>query len=266
MKIRLIATDLDDTLLDHQCCISPRAREAFRRAQEKDIYVTIATGRMYRSALPFALELGIDVPLITYQGALVKTSVTQEVLYHRPVPGNLAGEVIRAGEKEGLTVNLYVNDRLYVNNDTPAARAYAGMARVPMTPVKDLLSFLNHDDPTKILMIGDEKKLDDLWIQMEEKFGDTLYITKSKPQFLEFTHPQATKGQGLMAVADLLGIKKEEILALGDSYNDLELFRHAGFAVAMDNARDDIKREADYVTCSNNDDGVAEAIEKLVLG
>ncbi|MGI6713201.1 MAG: Cof-type HAD-IIB family hydrolase [Bacillota bacterium] len=264
MCYRLLAIDLDDTLLDNKCCVSPRTKEAIKKALDKGLYVTLATGRMYRSALPYALELGMDVPLITYQGALVKTSVTKEILYHRPVPLELAKEVIREGEKRGFPSNIYLDDRLYVDRMTPEAEGYLKLAKVPAKEVGDLSSFLT-EEPTKVLLMGEESKLNELWPQMAQKFGKQLYITKSKPNFLEFTHPDATKGQGLVAVSRFLGVKKEEIMVFGDSYNDLELFKYAGFSVAMGNAREEVKKQADYITQNNDDDGVAEAIEKLVL-
>lgn len=264
MKYRLIATDLDDTLLDKGCLISARTKEALRLAQDQGVYVTIATGRMYQSALIYAEELGLDLPLITYQGALVKTSVSKEVIYHRTIPLDLARKVIEHGVASGLTVNLYLDDQLYVSQLTTAAQHYSQVIRVSAQAVGDLQSFMTAE-PTKLLFIGDEKALDLLWQREREIFGEQLYITKSKPNFLEFTHPQATKGFGLATVAQHLGVDRSEIIAFGDSFNDLDLLRGAGFAVAMGNARDELKKEADYVTASNNDHGVAEAIEKFVL-
>ncbi|ATW25911.1 Cof-type HAD-IIB family hydrolase [Candidatus Formimonas warabiya] len=264
MNYKLIAVDLDDTLLDDRCRISPRSKDVIQQAQAKGVQVTLATGRMYRSALPFALDLHIDVPLITYQGSLVKTSVTKEILYHRTVPAELAKEVVALGEREDLSINVYLDDDLYVHKITSEVRTYCRLARVPYQEVGNLSSILDRD-PTKLLFIGAAEKLDHLWIKVKKIFGDRLYITKSKPQYLEFTHPQGTKGHGLSAVARHLGVQKEEIIAFGDSFNDLELFRNAGFAVAMANARDEIKKEAHYVTGSNNEEGVARAIEKFVL-
>ncbi|MDD2496953.1 MAG: Cof-type HAD-IIB family hydrolase [Desulfitobacteriaceae bacterium] len=264
VKFKLIASDLDDTLLDSRGIISPRTKAAIKKAREKGVYVTLATGRMYRSAVCFAEELEIDVPLITYQGALVKTSTTREVMYHRPVPLELARQVIAHGEEKGLTVNLYVEDSLFVKELTPEAARYARVARVPIEAVGDLQKFLDQE-PTKVLLIGNEKILEPFWTEEKEKFGESLYITKSKPYFLEYTHPQATKEEGLMAVARHLGVAREEIIAFGDNYNDIDLLRYAGFGVAMSNAPEQVKKEADYVTGSNIDEGVAEAIEKFVL-
>lgn len=264
MDFKLIAIDLDDTLLNDHCLITPRTKNTIKKAKEKGVHVTLATGRMYRSALPFALDLEIEVPLITYQGALVKTSVTKEVLHHRPVPVELAKKVIQIGEEENLSINIYLDDDLYVHKITEGVKAYCQLAQVPYTEVDNLRMILDKD-PTKVLFIGEEKKLDNLWSHVKKIFGKDLYITKSKPNYLEFTHPQATKGDGLIAVAKHLQVKKEEVIAFGDSFNDLELFNHAGFSVAMMNAREEVKKEADYVTLSNNEDGVAEAIEKFLL-
>lgn len=264
MTFKLIVSDLDDTLLDDHCRISGRTKEVIRQAREKGVFFTFATGRMYRSALPFAIDLDMDVPLITYQGALVKTSVTKEVLYYRPLPRELARAVVAAGEKAGLSMNVYLDDNLFIHRMTEEIREYCRLARVPYEEVENLTDILDRD-PMKVLFIGEVEVLDRLWGELDRKFGHDVYITKSKPHYLEFTHPQGTKGHGINALAQALGIRKEEIIAFGDSFNDLELLRAAGFAVAMGNARPELKKEADYVTGTNNEDGVAEAIEKFVL-
>ncbi|MGI6685733.1 MAG: Cof-type HAD-IIB family hydrolase [Bacillota bacterium] len=264
MSFKLIASDLDGTLLNEHSQISPRTREAIYRAKDKGIIFTLATGRMYRSALPFASELEIDVPLITYEGALVKTSQTKEVLYHRPLPAELAKEIVVIGEENNLNINVYLDDKLYTHRETPEIQDYSRLVQVPYIKVENWASVLK-EDPTKVIFMGEGDKLDDLWAQTKERFGKRVYITKSSPHFLEFTHPQATKGEGIKFLAERLGIKKEEILAFGDNFNDIELLRNAGLGVAMGNAREELKKVADYVTDCNYEDGVAKAIEKFVL-
>ncbi|HHT62691.1 MAG: Cof-type HAD-IIB family hydrolase [Bacillota bacterium] len=264
MTIKLIASDLDGTLLNERCMISQRTKEAIRRLKEKGIIFTFATGRMYRSALHFALELEMDVPLITYEGALVKTSATKQVIYHRPLPGELAKKVVDIGEENRLNINVYLDDELYVHRVTEEIRDYCRVVQVPYNHVENWSSLLDRD-PTKVLFMGEAEKLDYLWVQLKEEFGDQVYITKSSPHFLEFTHPRATKGYGIKVLAQEFGIKKEEIMAFGDNLNDLELLKAAGFGVAMGNAREELKQVADYVTGYNYEDGVAAAIEKFVL-
>lgn len=263
-KYRMLAIDLDDTLLNCRLEISPLTKEYIGRAREAGVHVTLATGRMYRSAQPYARELGLDLPLITYQGALVKEALSEEVLLHRPVPLELAREAIRLVNRLGYHINVYVNDQLYVEKITPEAEKYRQISGVPVYPVGDLLKFLDQD-PTKVLVVGDEAKMDQLWKDMGKHFGDSLHVTKSKPHFLELSHPLATKGHALDILAKGWGLNREQIIAIGDSYNDLEMVEYAGLGVIMGNANDEVKGRADYVTCSNEEDGVAEVIKKFIF-
>ncbi len=263
-KIKLVALDLDDTLLTSKLEISPNTAEAIRRAKAQGVTVTLATGRMYRSALPFALDLGLDVPLITYHGALVKTSVSKEVLYHRAIPLDLARLITQIASNLGFHLNIYMNDELYATNRNPHIKGYTDLARVPYIEVPDLLSVLSIK-PDKLLIINDEHKLDDLALNLRDLVGNKLHITKSKPYFLEITHPQATKGQAIQALVEQLGIKPAQVMAVGDSYNDLDMLEYAGVGVAMGNARPEIQEKADYVTRGNDEDGVAEAFYKFVI-
>ena len=264
MKFKMIALDLDETLLNSEKEISPRTRAAIARAQALGVLVTINTGRMFPSARPFALALGLDVPLITYQGAMIKTAAG-ELLYHRTVPLALAREIIAAGEKAGLQAFVYCQDQLIVAAITPDVTEYLKLYRVDARAVGDLRDFLQ-EEPTKVLLYSpDETKRERYWPAMVGQFQDQLHITQSKPCYFEFTNLAATKGIGLTWLAAHLGIDRSEILAFGDSYNDLDFFRSAGYAVAMGNAWDELKALADMITDSNDQDGVAKAIETLVL-
>lgn len=261
---KIIAIDLDDTLLDDRLCVSMRNRRAIKRAVELGVVVTIATGRMFQSALPIVMDLEIEIPIITYQGALVKDIRSGEVLLNLPVPAELAMQVVEEGYKAGLHVNIYVNDRLYVDSITEEGKAYAKLAGVELNPVGNLISFLK-EEPTKILFVGNPEFLHGLEVELQEKYGDKLYITKSKPNFLEFMHPGATKGKALRVLAQKYDVKPEEIMAFGDSYNDLDMIEFVGLGVAMGNAPEEIKQKADCVTGTNNADGVAQVIEKHLL-
>ncbi len=262
---KLIAADLDDTLLNDQLQVSSRNRRAFSLAQEKGLKVTIATGRMYRSALRVAADLDIKGPIITYQGALVKGAADGKIFFHRPVPLEFAKDVLAEGYKAGVHMNIYLDDQLYVDHLTEEAQFYVNQAKVDVFEVGNLINFLNKE-PTKVLYMGESSMLDDLQKQLKERFKDELYITKSKPYYLEFMHPKATKMHGLAAVAKHFNILPEEIIAFGDSYNDIEMLEYAGLGVAMGNSPQDIKNVADLVTETNNNDGVADVIEKFVFG
>ncbi len=263
--IKLVAVDLDDTLLAPDLKLSPRVKEAVAAARAAGVCFTIATGRMYCSAVPFAAELGIDVPLITYQGALVKNSLSGEVLIYRPLPLEAAREVIGCLRRYGCHLNGYLDDRLLVERDTPEGRRYASFAGVKLEVVGDFLQYFDRD-PLKVLAIADEPLLDKIQEELTPVFDGRVHIVKSKPRFLEFSHPLATKGEALSCLARLCGAAREEVMAIGDGYNDLEMIEYAGIGVAVANAGEKVKASADYVTRLPYGEGVVEALEKFVFG
>ena len=264
-NINLVAIDLDGTLLDNDRKISPRAKDAIQRVRQEGVEVTLATGRMFASAKPFADELGLNLPLITYQGALVKISGTGEVLYERSVPARDARQVIELTRQRGYPLNFYLDNFVFVENLTPQAKDYASRYNVTVQEIGDLSRIVDLE-PIKLLVTDeDEEELGVFEMECRRVFGSRLHITKSMPQYLEFMHPEATKARGLEAVAKYMGITPREIMVIGDSYNDLEMLEYAGLAVVMGNAREEIKEAGDYITRANDDDGVAEALEKIIL-
>jgi len=265
MSIKLVAIDLDDTLLDSGLRISPRCADDIEKIRQRGILVTLATGRMYRSALPYALQLGMNIPLITYQGALVKDSLSGEVLYFRPV-GELAPKVMEFLREQGVYFHTYFNDQLCVDTDGPEARAYSQLAGVELTFMPDLVEASRHQPAPKIMAIShDIRLLDPIEADLNERFGQDLFITRSKMHYLEIMHRDANKARALQLVAEHYGIDQADVLAIGDSYNDIAMLNWAGTGVAVGNAPQAVKAAADYVTNSNDEDGVAEALEKWVL-
>lgn len=263
-KYRLVAVDLDDTLLSRDFQLTGRVKEAIAAVRAAGVQFTISTGRMYRSVVPFARELGIDIPLITYQGALVKNSLSGDVLWDYPLPLQYAREIIARIHQLGYHINAYLDDRLLVERDTPEGRRYAAIAGVEAEVVGDFLEFLDRD-PTKVLTISEEPLLDRLKSELTPIYEGKVHIVKSKPNYLEFCHPWATKGDALAYLAKYFGVKREMIMAIGDSYNDLEMLEFAGLGVAVANAREEVKKRAGYVTSAPYGDGVVEALEKFVL-
>jgi len=261
MDFKLIAIDLDGTLLNNDLKISSRAAAAIQAAERKGVRVTLCTGRMYTSASRYAQELGLNIPLVTYNGALVRNSFDHEVLYERNLPLEEARHVVEVCREFDCQLNVYVDDKLYVERNNDWAKRYARKVKVPLNEVDDLLDFIKMS-PIKILAMGEEGVL----YKIRKRLADRkIYITRSHSYFLEMLNPEATKGKGLAAVVKKLAIDKKNVMAIGDNENDIEMFKYAGYSVAMANADDYIKTYVDYITKNNNDDGVAEAIEKLVL-
>jgi Cof subfamily protein (haloacid dehalogenase superfamily) len=222
--------------------------------------VLIVTGRMFRSAVIYAREAGIDEPLVCYQGAAVVEPASGEFLLHEPIPLELAREAIEAVEAEGFALNCYVDDDLYVAEETENVRAYAGFQRLPVTEVGDLLEWLERP-PTKLVAVDDPERLDALKPRLLARFDGRLFIAKSLPRFLELASPAVSKGSGLAFLAEHLGFAAASTVAIGDGENDLELLEWAGYAVAVENADDGLKAHADWICPGVEEEGVAQVLE-----
>lgn len=265
MSIKLVAIDLDDTLLDSGLQITPECARAIQAVRDKGVLVTLATGRMHRSALPYARQLSMDLPLITYQGALVKRAFSSEVMYYKPLPRVSAGELIEFFKDRCLHCHAYSEDELFMEELTPEGQYYEELAGIKAILVDDLAEMVRRNDTMKIMaIIKDQALLLSLYEELTSRYPE-LHITRSKPIFLEAMDIEANKGLALQVVAGHFGIRQEEVLAIGDSYNDLDMIRWAGVGVAMANARPEVKEAADYITKSNDEHGVAEALHKFVL-
>jgi Cof subfamily protein (haloacid dehalogenase superfamily) len=266
-RIKLVAIDLDDTLLRDDLTISSYSQEVIQKVREAGVAVTLATGRMFPSAFAYAEQLGFEMPLITYQGALIKNAFSGEVIYCCPLQREAAQLVIEYGRKHKLHINFYLDDKLYVERITPQGEHYERHVGVPFTKVDDLEELLAAGLPYKLLLIDDEERLPEHKLQLQELFaaeGLDVYLAKSKPTYLEVNDPQATKGNALRKLADRLGVQREEVMACGDSFNDLDMLEYAGIGVAVANAYPEVRARARYVTASNNDDGVALALVKFI--
>jgi len=264
MKYKLVAVDIDGTLVGEDLVIRDNTRRALHQCVRQGVTVTLATGRMFQSTRPYAQKLGLDVPLITYNGALVKDSGTGEIYHHRTVPLALAREVIRLCKEMDLMLHTYVDDEYYVEEFNDWSRKYEEIAGVTAHAVGDLEDFLTRE-PTKFIISEVPEKLDKYWDVLRERLTPQLYLTRSRPIFLEILHPAVSKVEGLKVLGDRLGIGLAEMMAVGDSYNDVEMLRAVGLGVAMGNAPPDVQAQADWVTAGIEDEGLVVALEKYIL-
>jgi Cof subfamily protein (haloacid dehalogenase superfamily) len=258
---KMIAIDVDDTLLNDEMQISEATKIALAAARDQGVLVTLATGRMFDSAQKIAKQLGFNVPIITYQGSLVKNLFDEQVFYERSVPLEAAQFLNDYAVKNNLHIQVYHEDKLYVKEDNQKIKDYAAMSNIPYIVTEDFTTFLLKP-LTKILYIDDPAKLDAIAIDLQKRIGSRVHITKSKANFLEFLHPEGTKGH---AVKSLAGYDISQVIAIGDSWNDHEMLEVAGLGVAMSNAVESLKQIADYITLSNNEDGVKHVIDKYIL-
>ena len=261
--VRAVAMDLDRTILADNLEFSPAVVRAVGRLGDAGIAAIVATGRMFASARPYALQLGVTAPVICYQGALVADPRTGEWLLHRPMGVALAHEVIEAVDAAGFHMNVYVDDELYVEELNEEAVTYATHARLEAHAVGDLLAWL--DKPTtKIVVVGDPESLDGLQDELRARFDGRAFIAKSLPIFLELALPGVSKGSALEFVCDRLGIDPETVVAFGDGANDVELLETAGLGVAVADADAALRPIAGWTVPSVDDDGVAGFLDALV--
>jgi Cof subfamily protein (haloacid dehalogenase superfamily) len=269
MTIRLLALDLDGTLFGDDLFISPRTRNAIADAQAAGVIVTIATGRMFRSARQVAADLKIAGPLICYQGALIEHSITEEILMHKTLPISIAQEIVSTCFEARLHVNVYCDDNLYVSEITPGARFYSKInLDLPMHVVGDLNEWLDaqgRHEPTKLVIITEPEQTDRTLAMFTELYGGRTQVTKSHPRFTELTNRDASKGRALAILAERYGVPREEVMAIGDGYNDMDMIEWAGWGVAMASAPQSVRDLARVVSPPLSEDGSADTIERYVL-
>lgn len=284
MPIRLLALDLDGTLLDSRGEISARNRRAIAEARRRGVRIALVTGRRFRDARPIALELDLDdVPVIAHNGALTKHALTLETVAARLLPREAAHAVLRLGRECGAHAmvsddphgaGLLVHERGSERNEE-LARYIAWSRRVVGTDadvrcVSSLIEYLDHD-PVHIAFAGGCAAMGDLGARLACELKGRVRVVRTfypKKDFalLDIINPEASKGAGLAAVAAEYGIAREEVMAIGDNLNDLEMLQFAGTSVVMGNAELELRGASRFhLTASNDEDGVALAIEKFIL-
>ena len=270
--IRLIVLDIDGTIAGRNNQINPPVLAAIQAARSRGIDVTIATGRMYCSARRFHQQVGTSLPLIAYQGAWVGQPALNQTLMHQPLDRAIAREIIDFLEDpawgDRLSLHLYANDQLHIRTLTPASADYAERTGVEPLVVGDLRQLLDRgQDPTKVLALSPDRDLTrDLLDKLRQRYSrDQVYLTTSVSTFLEAAHPQVNKGNAVRYLAETqLGLRSEQVMFVGDNFNDLEAITYAGLGVAMADAPEPVRAAAAWVAPSVADDGAAVAINHLL--
>ena len=271
--IRLLVLDLDGTTVGASNQIQPAVKQAIQAAQAHGVQVAIATGRMFRSALRFHQELALSLPLMAYQGAWIQDPATAKIHRHLTVDKSAALALLDYFEqpdlRDQLSVHFYINDQLYLRQLNAKSAEYAARSGIPATAVGDLRQLLGEADPapTKVLAIGDPAMIDQLLADLRQSYlPSELYFTKSVPTFFEATHPQVNKGTAVQYLAEqVLQLGPEQVMTIGDNFNDLEMIQYAGIGVAMGNAPDAVKAAANWVAPDVETQGVAAAVAQFIL-
>lgn len=277
MAYKLVALDIDGTLLNKQGKLTPRVKAVIQRAQQAGVIVTVATGRRLHSALPIIIEAGIDAPVILHNGALVIHPFSRDIISHLHLPRKAALEAIKFIHQSNLTAlvhsSAFNGEDIYyeIDPENEIVKRYFGKNNPHLHKVQDLRTYLTWD-PLRVVSMDSYERLLPLYREFEERFPFERALIFTEDTYtdiwiLEVLHPACSKAAGVKALAAHYGFTREEILTVGDNLNDIEMVRYAGLGVAMANSLEEVKAAADLViSTTNEEDGVAEVFERYVLG
>ena len=270
-SIRLLVVDIDGTISGRSNDISPPVLTALKAVQAKGIAVTIATGRMYSSAKRFHQLLNSTLPLIAYQGAWIQDTSSDSLLQDwklTPIQVTYLLDYFEQPHlRDRIDVHLYIGDRLHVRDITAHTEHYSSRSGIEPVVAGDLRSTLD-TPPTKLLALGpDAALIQSCLAELKTRTPpEPWHLTTSAATFLEATHPQANKGDAVRYLAEsILGLQANQVMTIGDNFNDLEMLVYAGIGVAMGDAPTLVKEKADWITASAEEDGVAHILKTLLL-
>lgn len=269
MSIKLIAIDIDGTLLNSQHQLTPEVHEALKAAEDQGVRIVLCTGRPLKGVEALLKEIDLysdNDYVITYNGSLVQKTKNEEVVSRFGLTHDDYLEIDALARKLNVHLHTETIDAIYTSNRdiSPYSVLESNLTNMPLkyrtqeeiTPAFNIL---------KMMMIDDPEILDAAIAKIPNEINEKFTVVKSTPYFLEFMHKEVDKGAAVKRLGEHLGIQREEIMALGDNENDLTMIQYAGLGVAMANATENVKNAADAMTTSNDEHGVAEAIKKHVL-
>lgn len=260
--IKMIATDIDGTILKWGLDFTPNLKRCIKGLNQRGIKVVLVTGRMHCATTPVARELGLETPIISYQGGLIK-DFDGNTLYQKNLDAKYAKEIIQWARQNQIHINLYLDDKLYVEHDNEIVKSYTDGKFIDYT----VCSFddLEIKNVNKILAIdlNDVCKVTGWVDELKAKYPE-LYIVKSTPYFCEIGSADAKKSLGVQYLCSMWGIKPDEVLTIGDQNNDIDLIQCGGIGVAMGNGTSELKECADFITDTVENDGFVKAVDKFV--
>lgn len=265
MKYKMIVADCDDTMLNSSRTYSEHFRNTLHRYIDSGGKFVIATGRMTPAVLPFCYDLGLKGEVITYQGAVTADIASGEIIDISHFTFEDALELALHIEELGHYYHIYHDDMFYVKNTTAYSERYARLSKVQYKELNyDISKFINENKicPVKMMIITEENNVMPLIEELKQKFSEKFLFNTSKKWMVEVVPIIVNKGIAVSKLANKYGIKREEVICIGDSLNDLAMIEYAGLGVVVANGSKEAKAAADIIAPSNDDDGVAYIINK----
>lgn len=261
---RMVVTDIDGTLVDARQEISEQNKETIRAFQQQGGIVTLATGRMEEAAYRFVEELDIRYPVILYNGGKIIDFCTKETHYEALLTTDVIRTALELQEKHMLNMIFYSEQQLFVREINPAINEYMKKDRVGCQ-VWESSEFLLRNPVNKILIIKEDQNFSAIRDFFELIVGEGCELVTSEATYLEILPHAVSKGKALKLLAAQVGVDMEEVIAIGDHLNDLDMLNEAGLGVAVSNAHPDLLKHAQYIAPSNLEHAVAHVIDKYCL-
>lgn len=263
-KYKLLALDIDGTLINDKRELTDKTILAVKRAIESGVHVTLCTGRPIQGVRWLVDRLGITTPVITYNGAEIVDPMDNSILFSEQLLPEDAVKIAEFGRARNTTLIVWSKGELFGSPMNERVADYKNIARTEPKPFDDITP-LAQRGVTKIIWYDDIDRINQFQNGLNKTdFKSVTYCT-SNPKFLEFFNCEVSKRTSMERLADMLGVKREETVAIGDGYNDIPMLEGAGLSIAMGNAPHDIKEICHKVTLDNNSDGVAYAIDNYIF-
>lgn len=263
MKISLVVSDVDATLITPEHEITERAIRAVRELRKNGIRFTMASSRPPRGLYDFAALLDLSEPFAAFNGGVIQRR-SGETLIRHTLSREVCERAFEITETLGIGLWVYCDHDWHVSEITPFVEREQNTIGFEATVEKDLRNAFG--TAAKLVIVGDPAIVAQAEPLAFESFGAEVSATKSKPRFLDITAKEAHKGAVVSELSSVFSIPTEEIAVIGDGLNDVQMFESAGFSIAMGQAQEEVKRAATVVTDSNTEEGFAKAIERFVLG
>lgn len=264
----IIVLDLDGTLTNRDKVITPKTKKALMEIQERGKKIVLASGRPTDGVMPLARELKLEKYgsyILSFNGGMITNCRTGEAVFSRLLPVEANAKIIGLAEEERVTILTYDGHTLITNDaESPYSKLENKINSMEVRQIDDLKSYVTYPVP-KFLMMDDGDYLAMVEPRVKAAMGKNFSIYRSEPFFLEILPRGIDKAQSLARLLEILGLDKERMIACGDGYNDLTMIKFAGLGVAMENAVLPVRKAADYITMSNNDDGIAHVVEKFMF-
>lgn len=264
MDIKLFAMDLDGTLLNKKGEITEGNKKAIQELSKAGVIPTISTGRMYQASREYALQLELDVPIVTYNGALIK-STSGKVYYERFLEPSVVGEICDFCHEHNYYFQSYQNDILHYEEYTEKSKAYEESINIKGIAVGSKIKEMVDNIPKMLIITSGNEESDHVVKLFNERFAGRAQAAKSQLNYVEIMATNVSKASGLQHLAEKLGFTIENVMAIGDGNNDVPMLKASGFGVVMGSAKPDVKAAGDAVVGDCEHDGVAEAIYKFIL-